>query len=157
MLSVTLTQSSSFVKFGGVATRLGEAQPTDVVVVGQLRAASGETIDFGNGHTFTGVGGRHFGFAAFYSDGVAQWVTLGGGSTVAFGDRATAATYGDDVYVAFQTQASTGTFLLSSGGCSAVPLSGRPSLVVARLSAATGACTWAHGTTATTAPDSILG
>ena len=144
-------------KYGGVAAQVGDLQPTDVVVVGQIQAAAGESVDFGNGISFTGVPNRHFGFAAFYSDGVAQWVTLGGGSSLAFGDRGTAVAYGDDVYVSFQTQAAAGSFSLSSAGCSPVALNGQTSLVVARLSASTGACIWMHGTTATTTPDRILG
>lgn len=112
-----------------------------------------KTIDFGNGITFNGVSSRHFGFAAFYNDGVAQWATLGGGTAVEFGDRSTAVTYGDDVYVAFQTQDSDSVFSLSGGGCAPVAFNGE-SLVVARLSATTGACVWLHTTSAT---DNIIG
>lgn len=150
---MTLTQSNSLVKFGGVATKEGDLQPSNVVVVGQIQSSNGETIDFGNGVTFNGVSSRHFGFAAFYNDGVAQWATLGGGATVEFGDRSTAVTYGDDVYVAFQTQDSNSVFSLSSGGCAPVAFNGE-SLVVARLSATTGACVWLHSTSAS---DNILG
>ena len=142
--------------FGGVATQLGEEQPTDVVIVGQLQAGNQEPIDFGNGITFSNIGSQNYGFVVFYSDGLAQWATLGSGSTPSFGDSATAVTYADDVFVSFQTQPAVGTFTLSSIGCSPVPISAQPSLVVARLSAATGACVWIHGTTAATA-GSILG